>query len=98
MDLLSQYEGEERASIVPPFSSSSSVLTPHSYIAYQPLSLETNTPMDAVYRVMAAHVAEEEQTQRTMITLNDMKPFFPGKLPEEVNMVLNRVSALGEGK
>ena len=48
--------------------------------------------MDAVYAVMAARVAEEEQTQRTMIALNEMKPSYPGKQPEEVKKALDDVS------
>ena len=48
--------------------------------------------MDAVYAVMAARVAEEEQTQRTMIALNEMKPSYPGKQTEEVKIVLDDVS------
>ena len=47
--------------------------------------------MDAVYAVMAARVAEEEQTQRTMIALNEMKPSYPGKQQEEVKRVLDEV-------
>ena len=41
---------------------------------------------------MAARVAEEEQVQRTMIALNDMKPFYPGRQSEEVCSVVDRVS------
>jgi hypothetical protein len=48
--------------------------------------------MDAVYAVMAARVAEEEQTQRTMIALNEMKPSYPGKQHEEVKTVLDEVN------
>lgn len=48
--------------------------------------------MDAVYAVMAARVAEEEQTQRTMIALNEMKPSYPGKQSEEVKKILDEVS------
>ena len=47
--------------------------------------------MDAVYAVMAARVAEEEQTQRTMIALNEMKPSYPGKPTEEVKKALDEV-------
>ena len=47
--------------------------------------------MDAVYAVMAARVAEEEQTQRTMIALNEMKPSYPGKGAEEVKNILDEV-------
>lgn len=43
---------------------------------------------------MAARVAEEEQTQRTMISLNDLKPFYPGRVADEVTMVLDRVSRI----
>jgi len=61
-------------------------------MAFQPLSLETNNPMDAVYRVMAARVAEEEHTQRIMICLNDTRPSYPGKTNEETARVLEMVS------
>ena len=50
--------------------------------------------MDAVYAVMAVRVAEEEQTQRTMIALNEMKPSYPGKQHEEVKKVLDEVTLL----
>ena len=40
---------------------------------------------------MAARMQEEEQTQRTMIALNEMAPFYPGKDPEEVERVLKQV-------
>ena len=64
-------------------------------MAYQPLSIqESSSPMDAVYAVMAARVAEEEQTQRTMIALNEMKPSYPGKGAEEVKTVLDEVQHL----
>ncbi len=59
--------------------------------AYQPLSIECRSPMDAVYKAMAARVAEEEQTQRIMIALNDMKPAYPGKSISEVEAAVNEV-------
>lgn len=58
---------------------------------YQPLSIESSSPMDAVYKAMAARVAEEEQTQRTMIALNEMNPSYPGKTNKEVKAVLDEV-------
>ena len=88
LNLLSQYEGEERSGISSQVPSATA--TP-SYMAFQPLSLETNNPMDAVYRVMAARVAEEEHTQRIMINLNEMKPSYPGKTLEETAKVLEMV-------
>ncbi len=91
MNLLSQYEGEERSGISS--QATSSTATP-SYMAFQPLSLETNNPMDAVYRVMAARVAEEEHTQRIMIALNEMKPSYPGKTAEESTKDLEIVRIL----
>ena len=60
-------------------------------VAYQPLSMETSHPMDSVYKAMAARVAEEEQTQRTMIALNDMKPAYPGKTPRELAGALGQI-------
>lgn len=46
---------------------------------------------EAVYAVMAAREQEEEKTQRTMIALNEMKPFYPGKSSEDVQRVLEEV-------
>lgn len=83
--MLSQYEDEDKGSggFVPPTCSSG--------FTYQPLSIECSSPMDAVYRAMAARVAEEEQTQRTMIALNDMRPAYPGKSSKQLNAVLEQV-------
>ncbi len=46
---------------------------------------------------MASRVAEEEQTQRVMIALNDMRPFYPGKKEEEIRTILDEVRK-GEGE
>ena len=62
-----------------------------SSVPFQPLSLENSHPMDTLYRVMAARVAEEEQTQRTMISLNEMKPSYPGKSSEDLTDILEQV-------
>ena len=95
LELLSQYEDEDGGSIGGriPSSASCHVFRPTTRgVAYQPLSIqESSSPMDAVYAVMAARVAEEEQTQRTMIALNEMKPSYPGKQHEEVKTVLDEV-------
>lgn len=40
---------------------------------------------------MATRMAEEEQTQRIMIVLNEMKPTYPGKTSKELKMVLEEV-------
>ena len=48
-------------------------------------------PQEAVYTVMAAREREEEQTQRTMIALNETKPSYPGKSSEDVQRVLEEV-------
>lgn len=89
LDLLSQYEDEEQSGtgsyLTAPSSSSST--------SYQPLSMEYHSPMDAVYRAMAARMAEEEQTQRIMITLNEMKPTYPGKTTKELKIVFDEVCA-----
>ena len=61
---------------------------------YQPLSIKSNNPMDAVYKVMAARVAEEEQTQRTMIALNETKISYPGKGNEVLNQAITEVRNL----
>ena len=50
--------------------------------------------MDAVYKAMAARVAEEEQTQRTMIALNEMKPTYPGKTAKQLSTVLEEVLSM----
>ena len=94
LDLLSQYEDEDKSGtggyLTLPSSSSST--------SYQPLSIESHSPMDAVYRAMATRMAEEEQTQRIMIVLNEMKPTYPGKTSKELKMVLEEVGARwGEG-
>ena len=65
--------------------------------AYQPLSMESSHhPMEPVYQAMAVRVAEEEQTQRTMIALNEMKPAYPGKTAKELTAALNRVRGGGK--
>lgn len=83
LDLLSQYEDEERGGV--------GFLPVASSITYQPLSIECSS-MDAVYKAMASRVAEEEQTQRTMIALNEMKPAYPGKSNKELQSILDQVS------
>ena len=40
---------------------------------------------------MAIREFEEEQTQRTMIALNSMKPFYPGKSMEVVEKAVSKV-------
>ena len=100
LELLSQYEDEDGSSTgssfgrCVPSSVSCPMFRPSTRgVVYQPLSIqESSSPMDAVYAVMAARVAEEEQTQRTMIALNEMKPSYPGKQPEEVKKALDDVS------
>lgn len=41
---------------------------------------------------MAAREYEEEQTQRTMLSLNALEPSYPGKKTEEVKSVIQEVS------
>ena len=48
--------------------------------------------MGDMFRVMAARLHEEEQTQRTMVALKEMTPFYPGKTQAEVHSVLEQVS------
>ncbi len=90
VDLLSQYEDEEKVGGMAGY-----LITPNaaaaSSLAYQPLSMESSHPMDSVYKAMAVRVAEEEQTQRTMIALNEMKPTYPGKTSKELTAALNKV-------
>ena len=50
-----------------------------------------------MFQVMAARLFEEEQTQRTMVALREMAPFYPGKTPAEVISVLERVSGSCDG-
>ena len=52
---------------------------------------DSHSPMDTMYAVMAARVAEEEQAQRMMMSLNDTKPSYPLKTREEVHRVLEEV-------
>ena len=40
---------------------------------------------------MAARLAEEEQTQRTMVALNEMKPSYPGRSSTDLQRVLEEV-------
>lgn len=96
LELLSQYEDEERGGtkIVSVLSSTYCPVRPVSSLAYQPLSMESGSHTDAVYKVMAARVAEEEQTQRTMIALNEMKPTYPGKQEDELEEVLKKVKSI----
>lgn len=96
LELLSQYEDDDSGASLSrgvPSSASCPAFRPATRgVAYQPLSIqESSSPMDNVYAVMAARVAEEEQTQRTMIALNEMKPTYPGKQQEEVKKVLEEV-------
>ena len=37
---------------------------------------------------MAARVYEEEQTQRTMLSLNALEPTYPGKKDDEVKGIV----------
>lgn len=91
VDLLSQYEDQERSGL-----SHTQMVSPRTSHTYsQPPSVESHSPMDAVHRAMAARVAEEEQTQRVMIELNEMKPSYPGKTNLEVQTVLDEVSEVG---
>lgn len=90
VDLLSRYEDEE------PGGWSDSPSRPsrsNPHLNYQPLSVQGHcSPMDTMYTVMAARVAEEEHTQRTMIALEEMKPAYPLKTHEEVQAVLDEAS------
>ena len=58
----------------------------------QSTALEESNPLGDMFKVMAARLHEEEQTQRTMVALNEMAPFYPGKTQTEVHAVLERVS------
>ena len=58
----------------------------------QPLALRDSNPLGDMFQVMAARLYEEEQTQRTMVALKEMAPFYPGKSQSEVQTVLERVS------
>lgn len=89
MDLLSQYEYQEQhGPDSPPRLSYIRPATSH----YQPLSVaDSHSPMDTMYAVMAARVAEEEQVQRMMMSLNDTKPSYPLKTQDEVHRVLEEV-------
>lgn len=47
--------------------------------------------MGDMFKVMAASLHEEEQTQRMMVALKEMSPFYPGKSQTEVHSVLEQV-------
>lgn len=47
--------------------------------------------MGDMYKVMATRLHEEEQTQRMMVALKEMSPFYPGKSQAEVHSVLEQV-------
>ena len=47
--------------------------------------------MAEMFSVMAAQLQEEEQTQRTMVALKEMAPFYPGRSQSEVQAVLEQV-------
>lgn len=88
MDLLSQFEYQEHH---PNFSHRPDLpRPPTTHFNYQPLSVQdSRSPMHAMYAVMAARVAEEEQVQRVMMSLNDTRPTYPLKSEEEVQRVFN---------
>ena len=44
---------------------------------------------------MAAREYEEEQTQRTMLSLNSLQPSYPGKDGEEVKRIIEEVRNIG---
>ena len=41
---------------------------------------------------MAAREYEEEQTQRTMLSLNTLEPSYPGKNKKEIEKIIQEVS------
>ncbi len=43
---------------------------------------------------MAAREYEEEQTQRTMLSLNTLEPSYPGKNKKEIEKIIEEVSLL----
>lgn len=47
-----------------------------------------------MHQVMTARLYEEEQTQRTMVALHEIAPFYPGKAQTEVHAVLQKVSTM----
>ena len=47
--------------------------------------------MAEMFSVMATQLQEEEQTQRTMVALKEMAPFYPGRSQSEVQAVLEQV-------
>jgi tubulin polyglutamylase TTLL7 len=88
LDLLSQYE-DEGGRATPPWHSGFSRRP--STTSFQSLALEDSNPMGDMFRVMAARLHEEEQTQRTMVALKEMTPFYPGKSQAEVHSVLEQI-------
>ena len=63
-----------------------------SMTSVQPLALQDSSPLGDMFQVMAARLHEEEQTQRMMVALREMAPFYPGKTQAEVQSVLEMVS------
>ncbi len=86
VDLLSQYEDQDHCPGDFP------IRPPTTNHFHRPLSVtDTRSPVDSMHAVMAARVAEEEQAQRVMMSLNDTKPSYPLRTQEEVGRVLEEV-------
>ncbi|CAI8057811.1 hypothetical protein GBAR_LOCUS31480 [Geodia barretti] len=87
LEILSQCEDEDS-----PLLPTRLLVRRPSTSCVQPLALEDSSPLGDMFQVMAARLHEEEQTQRTMVSLREMAPFYPGKSQTEVQAVLERVS------
>ena len=66
-----------------------------STTSFQSLALQDSSSiMSNMHQVMTARLYEEEQTQRTMVALHEIAPFYPGKAQTEVHAVLQKVSTM----
>lgn len=93
LELLSQYESDERFGGLPTTSQSLSDTASSSLKSIQPLSFYESSPMEAELRAMAEREHEEEQTQRTMLALNGLGFSYPGKDKDEVKKVVEEVQS-----
>jgi hypothetical protein len=94
LDLLSQYETEEKFSCVPTNVSWLHDAVPYttgSLASFQPSIYYDSSPREVEMNVIAAREHEEEQTQRTMLALNTLRPSYPGKSGEDVKAIIEKV-------
>jgi tubulin polyglutamylase TTLL7 len=96
LDLLSQYETEEKFSCVPTNVSWLHDAVPYttgSLASFQPSIYYDSSPREVEMNVIAAREHEEEQTQRTMLALNTLRPSYPGKSGEDVKAIIEKIQS-----